>query len=64
MNLVTGLICLGLAVAVGFVIRYLLKKGSCAGCGHKDSCASNGSEGCAHCGGQCTKDKKGMKASP
>ena len=63
MNLVTGLICLGLAVAFGFVIRYLVKKGSCAGCGEKSSCQVHGSGGCAQCGGHCTEEHKETKAS-
>jgi hypothetical protein len=63
MNLATALICLGLAVAFGFVIRYLVKKKGCAGCGEKNVCGTHSSEGCAHCGGHCMEDKKQTKAS-
>jgi hypothetical protein len=56
----TILICIGLAAAFGFAIRYLVRNGTCAGCADKDACHSKCSGGCSACGGQCVQ-KQGIE---
>jgi hypothetical protein len=50
MNLPTILITIVLIALFVLAIRYLAKKGACAGCSEKGSCHSGG-DSCEHCKG-------------
>lgn len=48
MNLPTILISIFLIAIFVLAIRYLVKKGTCAGCGENGACHSDCSESCEH----------------